>query len=171
MATHFDRRAPETADIRQIAEALRDHDVTYAVIGGIAMALHGFPRATKDIDLLLPVDPANNTRLLSALAAIPATRGVLEELKQEWLDQGFPTAADGEISIDLLFIAAGHSFDELRPHIETVFFDGIPIVTLDIDGMLMTKQTTRETDIPDRQRLRQLRDALEAARNTSAEED
>jgi len=171
MVTHSEKRAPETTDIRQVAQALQDHDVTYAVIGGIAMALHGFPRATKDIDLLLPVDPANNARLLSALAAIPATSGVLEELKQEWLDQGFSTAADGEISIDLLFVAAGHSFDELRPHIQTIFFDGIPIVTLDIDGMLMTKQTKRETDIPDRQRLRQLKDALEAARNAPAEED
>lgn len=83
---------------------------------------------------------------------------------QEWLDQGFSTAADGDISIDLLFVAAGHSFEELRPHLQVVIFDGIPIRTLDIDGMLITKQTSRDTDIPDRKRLRQLRDALRAAR-------
>lgn len=161
------RRAPETGDIRRLAKALQDHGVEYAVIGGIAMALHGFPRATKDIDLLLPVVPQNNSRLLKALADIPEAREVLRELKQEWLDQGFSTAADGEISIDLLFVAADHSFDQLKPHLQTVVFDGVPIVTLDIDGLLMTKQTKRDTDIPDRKRLRMLRDALKAAQQSS----
>ena len=151
------RRAPDTADIRRVAQALQEHGVDYAVIGGIAMALHGFPRATKDIDLFLPIAPENNKRLLAALQTIPESRKVLHELKQEWLDQGFSTAADGDISIDLLFVAAGHSFEELRPHLQMVTFDGIPIRTLDIDGMLMTKQTSRDTDIPDRERLRQLR--------------
>lgn len=127
------------------------------------MALHGFPRATKDIDLFLPIAPDNNKRLLAALATIPESRQILHELKQEWLDQGFSTAADGEISIDLLFVAAGHSFEALKGHFQTVVFDGIPIRTLDIDGMLMTKQTSRDTDLPDRKRLRQLRDALRAA--------
>ncbi|ENO86613.1 hypothetical protein C665_07171 [Thauera aminoaromatica S2] len=133
------------------------------MIGGIAMALHGFPRATKDIDLFLPVAAENNKRLLAALATIPESREVLRELRQEWLDQGFSTAADGEISIDLLFVAAGHTFEALRPHLQTVVFEGVPIRTLDIDGMLMTKQTSRDTDLPDRKRLRQLRDALRAA--------
>lgn len=171
MSAKPERRAPQIADVRQLAQALQDHGVAYAVIGGVAMALHGFPRATKDIDLLLPTDPANNSRLLEALADIPAARAVLQDLKQEWLDQGFPIAADGEFSIDLLFVAAGHTFDELRPHIQTIHFDGIPVVTLDVDGLLMTKQTSRETDIPDRQRLRQLRDALKAARASNDRRD
>lgn len=163
MPVGSERRAPGSADVRRLAEALQEHGVEYAVIGGIAMSLHGFPRATKDIDLLLPVDPENNARLLRALADIPESRKVLDELKQEWLDQGFSTAADGEISIDLLFVAAGHTFDQLRPHIQKVVFDGIEITTLDVDGMLLTKRTTRESDIPDRSRLRQLRDALRQA--------
>lgn len=76
------KRAPDTTDIRRLAKTLQDHGVEYAVIGGIAMALHGFPRATKDIDLLLPIDADNNARLLEALAAIPETRAVLEDLKR-----------------------------------------------------------------------------------------
>ncbi|PKO49506.1 MAG: hypothetical protein CVU28_16060, partial [Betaproteobacteria bacterium HGW-Betaproteobacteria-21] len=130
MPDNIKRRPPDTADIRRVAQALQEHGVEYAVIGGIAMALHGFPRATKDIDLLLPVSHGNNTRLLQALSTIPESRAVLGELKQEWLDQGFSTAADGEISIDLLFVAAGQTFERLRPHIQTVQFDGIPIATL-----------------------------------------
>ena len=89
------------------------------------MALHGFPRATKDIELFLPVAAENNKRLLAALATIPESREVLRELRPEWLDQGFSTAADGEISIDLLFVAAGHSSEAL-PHTSRPSFSKPP---------------------------------------------
>lgn len=172
MPPNPERRPPGSTDIQRLARALHDCGVEYAVIGGIAMALHGFPRATKDIDLLLPVAPENNARLLQALGRIPESREVLQDLKQEWLDKGFSTAADGEISIDLLFVAAGHDFNELRSHIQTVHFDGVPVTTLDIDGLLLTKQTSRDSDVPDRARLRQLRDTLRVARQpTEGQQD
>jgi hypothetical protein len=53
-------RQPNQSDLLGLAQALAAFDVEYVVIGGAAMALHGFARMTKDIDLLLPVDPANN---------------------------------------------------------------------------------------------------------------
>jgi hypothetical protein len=66
-------RPPNENDILALAQALADAQVEYAVIGGAAMALHGFARMTKDIDLLLPVSPSNNARLLKALESMPAT--------------------------------------------------------------------------------------------------
>jgi hypothetical protein len=59
-------RQPDQSDLLALAKVLANFDVEYVVIGGAAMALHGFARMTKDIDLLLPVDPANNARLLRA---------------------------------------------------------------------------------------------------------
>ncbi len=56
-------RQPNPSDLLTLTKVLADFDVEYVVIGGAAMALHGFERMTKDIDLLLPVDPANNARL------------------------------------------------------------------------------------------------------------
>lgn len=47
-----------------------------------------------------------------------------------------------------------------REHIQTVLFNGIPVVTLDVDGMWQTKQTTRESDIPDRLKLERLKNAI-----------
>jgi hypothetical protein len=46
---------------------LHAHDVRYIVIGGIAAALHGVPRATFDLDLLIEATPDNARRLLEAL--------------------------------------------------------------------------------------------------------
>ena len=63
-------------------------------------------------------------------------------------------------------MAASRSFEELRKHIQTVMLNGVPVVTLDVDGMLQTKRTSRETDIPDRLKLERLKNAMrERVRN------
>ncbi len=153
-------RQPNQSDLLNLARALAAFDVEYMVIGGAAMALHGFSRMTKDIDLLLPVDPVNNSRLLRALGSMPQNTEALAHLRPEWMDKGHSTALEGEIFIDLLYVAASRSFDDLRQHIQTVVFDGVPVVTLDVDGMLQTKRTPRETDIPDRLKLERLKNAM-----------
>jgi hypothetical protein len=152
-------RQPNQTDLLKLAKALADFDVEYVVIGGAAMALHGFPRMTKDIDLLLPVDSINNARLLRALESMPENKEALATLRPEWMDKGHSTALEGDLYIDLLYVAASKSFDELREHVQTVVLNGIPVVTLDVDGMLLTKKTARESDIPDRVKLGRLRRA------------
>lgn len=64
-------KQPAKADLVLLAQALTEFGVEYALIGGTAMAVHGFSRAIKDMDLLLPVNTENNARLLQALASIP----------------------------------------------------------------------------------------------------
>ena len=44
------------AELKRIINALNENDVEYAVCGGWAMAIHGVPRATVDIDLLISED-------------------------------------------------------------------------------------------------------------------
>ena len=155
-------RQPAASDLVLLAQALTTFGVEYALIGGVAMAVHGFSRATKDIDLLLPIDADNNTRLLQALASIFDNAKALGALRREWMDKGHSTALEGEIHIDLLYVAANQTFESLRAHARTIIFEGQPVVTLDVDGMLLTKQTTREADIPDRLKLERLKNALRA---------
>ncbi|MBN1868482.1 nucleotidyltransferase family protein [Candidatus Sumerlaeota bacterium] len=52
-------------ELRRIAVALGDRDVPYALCGGLAVALHGFPRATQDIDILVREEDAD--RIVSIL--------------------------------------------------------------------------------------------------------
>ncbi len=53
--------------LRDVFESLNDHEVRYLVIGGIAAVLHGVPRATFDLDILIDATPENARRLLEAL--------------------------------------------------------------------------------------------------------
>jgi hypothetical protein len=52
--------------------ALLDADVRFVVVGAHALAIHGVPRATQDIDLLVDTDTANVLRLWRALAEFGA---------------------------------------------------------------------------------------------------
>lgn len=159
-------RQPLADDLVLLAQALTAFGVEYALVGGTAMAVHGFSLATKDIDLLLPVSADNNARLLKALASIPGNTQALSALRRERMDKGHSTALEGEIYVDLLYVAADQTFESLKAHIQTVIFEGASVVTLDVDGMLLTKQTKqtkqtkRETDVPDRLKPERLRSAL-----------
>jgi hypothetical protein len=72
------RRQPNEHDLVVLTQALSAFGVEYALNGGTAMAVHGFSRATKDIDLLLPVNAHNNAQLIAALASISGNAKALE---------------------------------------------------------------------------------------------
>ena len=151
------QRAPATADILLVLRELEAHGVRYALLGGAAMAVHGFPRMTRDIDCIFPVDRRNNAKLMAALEAIAAQRRIDHFPKREWLDQGFSTAAEGEIALDILFVAASRKFAEYAKHIEEREIDGVRFKVLDLDGMLLSKETGRPQDLADIRKLRQLK--------------
>jgi hypothetical protein len=50
------------AELEQLVDALEREHVEYAVCGGVALAIHGHPRATKDIDLLVRPETAPRAR-------------------------------------------------------------------------------------------------------------
>jgi tRNA nucleotidyltransferase/poly(A) polymerase len=53
--------------LRGVFASLQHHDVNYVVIDGIAAVLHGVPRATFDLDILIEATPENAEKLLAAL--------------------------------------------------------------------------------------------------------
>ena len=50
--------------LRDVFRSFQQHEVKYVVIGGIASVLHGVPRATFDLDILIEATPENAGRLL-----------------------------------------------------------------------------------------------------------
>ena len=55
-------------DFKEFIQSLNDNQVRYLVIGGYAVALHGYPRYTKDIDIWIEMTLENANCLLQALA-------------------------------------------------------------------------------------------------------
>ena len=64
--------------------ALVDREVDFIVVGGYAVAAHGFPRATKDIDICPNPSHDNLQRLASVLAELEAAPIGFDEFKEEF---------------------------------------------------------------------------------------
>lgn len=54
-------------DFKELLESLNAHDVEYVIVGAYALAFHGAPRFTGDLDILVRPSPENAARVLSAL--------------------------------------------------------------------------------------------------------
>lgn len=59
--------------LQALAGALRDHEVDFIVVGGVAVGAHGYLRATRDLDVVPDPEPANLHRLAQALSTIGAS--------------------------------------------------------------------------------------------------
>src|SRR2546426_11687786 len=55
------------ADFKEFLRLLGAHRVEYLLIGGYAVAYHGYPRATADMDIWIAIHPQNAERVVAAL--------------------------------------------------------------------------------------------------------
>ena len=56
-------------DFRDLLKLFNAHKVEYVVIGGYALAFHGAPRYTGDLDIFVKPNPENAQRIMKALGA------------------------------------------------------------------------------------------------------
>lgn len=135
-------------DVVNLVRRLNEAGVEYLLIGGYALNAHGYTRATEDVDILLAPGRANGEKVIQALLRLPEKAA--REIDPEWFEEGDTIRIGGEFVIDLLFKAAGHAWDELANYMEVIDLDGLPIQTLNVEGLLLTKQTYRDKDKFDR---------------------
>jgi hypothetical protein len=139
---------------------LQAEGVAYVLVGGQAVRLNGFSRATEDIDLLLPSSLENGRRVIRALSFLKSAK----DLEPDWFapsaDEPENIRVADDLLIDLLFAANGYSYESLQDHIRTLTVDGVQIRTLDIEGLLKTKTTFRDKDKIDREALTRLKNLL-----------
>lgn len=135
-------------DVLNLARRLNEAGVDYLLIGGYALNAHGYTRATEDVDILVAPGRANGEKVIQALLRLPEKAAL--ELDPAWFEETDTIRIGGEFVIDLLFKAAGHDWNELVNYLEVIDAGGLPIRTLNVEGLLLTKQTYRDKDKFDR---------------------
>jgi len=70
-----------------------------------------------------------------------------------------------EFVVDLLMNTCGETYESLKDFIEIIDLDGMPVTTLDLEGLIKTKQSAREKDKMDSAILKR---ALAVSKNTGA---
>jgi len=142
-------RPASVDDLKLLLRALNEHGVDYLLIGGYALYALGYQRGTVDIDILLPATREQGERTKRALLLLPD--GVAKDLDPEWFVEGETIRVADAFVVDLMFNACGETYESLLPHVVTLDLDGVAVRTLDLEGMLKTKQTVREKDRLDRE--------------------
>ena len=163
MSIESEPRPATEKDLWDLLQSLADHQVDYVLIGGQALALHGFARGTEDIDLLLPIDSVNGQQVIDAFSILPDKAA--KEVEPEWLaEEGTVRVAD-EIVVDLMTVAAnGETYESLKPHIQRQEKDGFGYYLLDVEGLIKTKQSVRPKDQQDLLVLRKMLDRQRSLR-------
>lgn len=141
-------RPATVEDLKLLLRALDEQGVDYVLIGGYALYALGYQRGTVDIDLVLRPTREQGEKTKRALSVLPD--GVANELDPDWFTEGETIRVADAFVVDLMFNACGETYESLRPHAITIDFDGVPVRTLDIKGLLKTKQTARVKDKLDR---------------------
>jgi hypothetical protein len=138
-------------DFRDLLIELHDAGADFVVIGGHAVAFHGHPRATKDLDVLVRGNRANAERVYRALAAFGAPLEAFEVTAADFagyegvLQIGLPPRR-----IDILNRATGITFDEAIAEGSTFELDGRQVRVIGLQALLKNKRAAgRDQDVAD----------------------
>ena len=137
-----------------------DENVQYLLVGGHAVRLNGFLRATEDIDILLPSSLENGRRVIRALSFLVSSKDLVPEWFEVSSQEPQNIRVADELLIDLLFAANGQTYESLQDHVRVLTLAGVEVRTLDIEGLLKTKTDYRDKDRIDREALSRLKNRL-----------
>ena len=152
-------------DLKLLLRSLNDHGVEYLLIGGYALAAHGYNRATTDIDVMVASTIEAGRRVKEALMVLPDQAA--KDLQPEWFDEGENIRVADAFVVDIMLNANGQTYESLSQYAETVDLDGIPVRTITLEGLLLTKQTMRDKDISDRIIIERALDVLRERSHTN----
>jgi len=131
-------------DFSDMLSALSDEGVEYLVIGAYAMAMHGVPRATGDIDVWVRPSPDNADRVLRALARFGAPLGSLGAADLTGEGTVFQVGIAPN-RVDVMTGIDGVNFDEAWSHRETRTIDGLKVAVIGRDDLIRNKRATGRT--------------------------
>jgi predicted nucleotidyltransferase len=87
-------------------------------------------------------------RLKDALMVLPDQAA--KDIEPEWFEEGENIRVADAFVVDIMLNANGQTFEALRQYAQTIDLDGIPVQTISLEGLLLTKQTMRDKDTQDR---------------------
>jgi len=140
-------------DFREFIESLNDNGVRYLVVGGYAVALHGYPRYTKDIDIWVELNPSNADKIIRALDQFGFAS--LDLKAEDFLETdtiiqlGYPPNR-----IDLLTTLIGVDFESCFSTRVELNLEGLSVNFINLENLKKNKKASgRAQDLADLENL------------------
>lgn len=135
---------PLLPDFRDFLKFLNDEEVQYLVVGGMAVNLYGYHRATGDMDIWVAVTAENENRLARSLERFGfssqsvANRPIIEKPK-------FIRIGEKPIRVEILSEVSGVDFDDCFARRNTVSVDGLPVNFIHLEDLRTNKHAVGRT--------------------------
>jgi hypothetical protein len=155
--------------LQDVFASLQRHDVRYVVLGGIAAVLHGVPRATFDLDILIEASPENAQRLLDAL--LDASLGTAALIDVAGVLANEITIFQDRVRLDVQTSTPGLSFADAWERRETMQYQGQEFYVVSVPDLIASKIAAgRQVDLEDVRQLKLRQSPPGAGTEVSSEE-
>jgi hypothetical protein len=136
-------------DFRKFIQSLNDNGVRYLVIGGYAVAFHGHPRYTKDMDVWIAMDAENAANMVRfASLGLQAANFLTPD---QIVQLGYPPNR-----IDVITTAAGVEFETCFTARVQSDVNGVLVNFIDLESLKRNKSTVgRHQDLADVENLKE----------------
>jgi len=136
-------------DFREFLELLNAHEVQFLIVGGYALAFHGAPRFTGDIDVFVKPDNANAKRIINALAdfGFSSLNLTINDFKDQnkVIQLGLPP-----VRIDIITSISGVTWEEADASKEPGLFGDVSVSYIGKKQFITNKRATgRKKDLAD----------------------
>lgn len=140
-------------NFKEFIRSLNANNVRYLIVGGYAVAFHGHPRYTKDLDIWIEADETNVTRLISALDDFGL--GSLGLRKEDFSDPDMVVQLGyAPNRIDLIMSLKGIQFESSFESKVVSEMEDIPVNFIGLDPLRTNKKATgRRQDLADLENL------------------
>jgi len=140
-------------DFKEFFQLLNANQVEYLLVGGYAVAYHGHPRATGDLDIWIATNPKNAAKLLAVLEQFGFGKtGVSADLLMEAhrvIRMGMPP-----VRIEIQTAISGVDFEECYARKVVTTLDGIPVAIISSNDLKRNKRAAgRHKDLSDLENL------------------
>jgi predicted nucleotidyltransferase len=136
-------------DFKEFVKSLNDNNVRYLIVGGYAVAFHGHPRYTKDLDVWIDLSPENAANVVRALSEFGFGSLGLQAhdflVPDQVVQLGYPPSR-----IDILVMLKGVDFASCYASRIPIEIEGVTVNFIDLDHLRMNKRATgRLQDLAD----------------------
>lgn len=141
------------SDLLEFLRLLNSHSVEYLLVGGYAVSLHGYPRATEDLDVWVNREPDNAARIVAAIRefgfGVPNLRAEIFEAPQKVIRMGV-----APVKIELLTSIDGVDFADCLPRAEFIDFEAVSVPVICLSDLRKNKAASgRHRDLDDLEHL------------------
>jgi predicted nucleotidyltransferase len=144
-------------DYKDMLQCLLEEKVRFLLVGAYAVAVHGYPRATKDMDVFVRATPDNASSLMRALRRFGAPMSDVSEA--DFSTEGIVfQIGNNPRRIDIVTRISGVDFEQAYANKEDISIEGLQVPVISLEDLIANKRASgRAQDLADVEKLEALK--------------